>query len=332
MGIRKKKKRVQPLQDDSQVKLPPRSLVVRSGQVEKSVNALVKDLRWVMQPNTAGKLKEKNSNKLKDYLALAGPFRISHLMVVTSTEKHTNLKICKLPRGPTLSFHINQFALMSDVAASLAHPKSFGGLLYSSSPLLVLNNMPTDRNEYHLLTVALQNMFPSINVSDVKISQIRRVILFHYQEENDTIAFRHYAIDIHTTGLTKGVKKILSSKILPNLHDYQDISDYIHQTELAADSEVEDNEQIVTLPENAHGRKKKKVEKRAVKLTELGPRMELSLFKIQDSLCTGEVLYHRHVQKTPEEIELLKKKNLQKQVHEDLQDQEDMEIETDTSE
>jgi len=44
------------------------------------------------------------------------------------------------------------------------------------------------------------------------------------------------------------------------------------------------------------------VEKRAVKLTELGPRLKLRLTKVEEGVCTGKVLWHEFVHKSEEEI------------------------------
>jgi ribosome biogenesis protein SSF1/2 len=44
----------------------------------------------------------------------------------------------------------------------------------------------------------------------------------------------------------------------------------------------------------------------AVKLTEIGPRMRLCLIKVEEGFCSGEVLYHKHVTKTPEEVAALR--------------------------
>ncbi|KAJ1490117.1 hypothetical protein T484DRAFT_1777916, partial [Baffinella frigidus] len=43
-------------------------------------------------------------------------------------------------------------------------------------------------------------------------------------------------------------------------------------------------------------------EEAAVKLTEIGPRMNLTLMKVEDGFCSGEVLYHHHVENAPEEM------------------------------
>jgi ribosome biogenesis protein SSF1/2 len=52
----------------------------------------------------------------------------------------------------------------------------------------------------------------------------------------------------------------------------------------------------------------------AIRLHEIGPRLKLKLVKIEEGVCDGEVLYHDLIQKTPEELvvlrENLKKKKL----------------------
>lgn len=44
------------------------------------------------------------------------------------------------------------------------------------------------------------------------------------------------------------------------------------------------------------------------RLYEIGPRMKLMLIKIEEGLMTGEVMYHKFIQRTPEEIKALKEK------------------------
>ena len=44
---------------------------------------------------------------LKDFVHVAGPLGVTHFVIVSRTEQYINLKVCRLPRGPTLTFHIN---------------------------------------------------------------------------------------------------------------------------------------------------------------------------------------------------------------------------------
>lgn len=52
--------------------------------------------------------------------------------------------------------------------------------------------------------------------------------------------------------------------------------------------------------------------KSAIRLSEIGPRLKLKLFKIEEGICEGEVLYHDGIKKSSEEIikirEMLKTK------------------------
>ena len=49
------------------------------------------------------------------------------------------------------------------------------------------------------------------------------------------------------------------------------------------------------------------------RLKEIGPRLNLSLVKIEEGFEGGNVMFHAHVQKTPEELEALKKMRQSKQ-------------------
>ena len=44
---------------------------------------------------------------LKDFVQVAGPLGVTHFVIVSRTEQFINLKVCRLPRGPTLTFHLN---------------------------------------------------------------------------------------------------------------------------------------------------------------------------------------------------------------------------------
>lgn len=51
-------------------------------------------------------IKVQQKNVLKDFVAMAGPLGVTHLIMVSRTSDYANLKVCVLPRGPTLTFHI----------------------------------------------------------------------------------------------------------------------------------------------------------------------------------------------------------------------------------
>ena len=85
---------------------------------------------------------------------------------------------------------------------------------------------------------------------------------------------------------------------MPNLGKFEDVADFV----LSGDgydsaSEVDEDEKIeVRAPstvQEATG-----IQQRAVKLTEIGPRLRLELVKVEEGMCDGQILYHRYVQKT----------------------------------
>ncbi len=67
---------------------------------------LVKDMRKVMSPNTASRLRERKDNSLKDYVNLAGSLKVSHLLLFSQTERNVNLRVARLPHGPTLTLQV----------------------------------------------------------------------------------------------------------------------------------------------------------------------------------------------------------------------------------
>lgn len=50
--------------------------------------------------------------------------------------------------------------------------------------------------------------------------------MFNYNPETKLVDFRHYAIKAIPVGISRGVKKIVQSKI-PNLAKYEDISEFL---------------------------------------------------------------------------------------------------------
>jgi ribosome biogenesis protein SSF1/2 len=129
---------------------------------------------------------------------------------------------------------------------------------------------------------------------------------------------------------------------LPNLGKLQDIADYMiggedgegyvtdgvtSGSEAETDAEVEvidttagrvqsrkiraamaasddnDGDQDLQADETSAG-----VERRAVKLVELGPRMKLRLVKVEEGMCQGQVMWHEHVHKSKQEIKQLKER------------------------
>ncbi|KAG0357106.1 Brix domain-containing protein [Gamsiella multidivaricata] len=282
----------------------PKTFVMRSGEVGHSVMGLVNDIRRLMEPNTATKLRERKNNRLRDFVAVAGPLGVTHFVILSRTDHGTNLRIARVPRGPTLSFQIKTYSLAKDIAAMQKAPKS-PGLEFHVAPLLVLNNFG-DSNEMKLMSTVFQNMFPPINIQTMQLSEARRVVLLNYNSETKHIDFRHYNVSVKPVGISKSIKRVITTDV-PDLQGFEDISDYVLRGAFASESDVEDGpDSTVTLGQDYIGRNNRKQDQRAIKLVELGPRMELKLIKIQAGLCDGEVLYHDFIKRSPEELKAQK--------------------------
>lgn len=323
----------------------PRSMVLRIGLNMKnhSLTQLVRDMRNVMQPHTAIKLKERKSNKLRDFVVMAGPLNVSHLMIFSQSEAGTTqLRIARMSRGPTITFKVDNYSLCKDVRKIQRHPKSITGESkeYLNPPLLVLNGFTNPQSappHEKLLITTFQNMFPPIQPHSTKVSSVKRVLMIFKDQETGAIELRHYAIDAKPVEGSKSIKKLINAKTnihkrLPNLNRTSDVSELLTDPysigAFTSDSEVEE-ENIVDVTETSATTVKKdvstttsgisssaaetNVRKKAIKLTEIGPRLKLHLTKIEEGISTGKVLYHHNIKKSKKEQTELEQKHAERQ-------------------
>ena len=153
------------------------------------------------------------------------------------------LRICRFPRGPTMTFKVDNYTLSRDVRSSLKRQVTYEKQ-YLNHPLLILNGFSTNNEEngpgntdseeikrmsgreISLVASMFQNMFPSINVTTVKVNTIRRCVLINFDSKTQSMEFRHYTIKVVPVGMSKPLKKIVQGKV-PNLSRYQDMSEYM---------------------------------------------------------------------------------------------------------
>lgn len=116
----------------------PKSMVIRigAGEVGTSISQLATDVRRVMEPGTASRLKERKANRLRDYVTMCGPLGVSHLLLFSRSETgNTNLRVATTPQGPTLHFRVEKYSLARDVRRAQKHPLG-GGKEYITPPLV----------------------------------------------------------------------------------------------------------------------------------------------------------------------------------------------------
>ena len=129
--------------------------------------------------------------------------------------------------------------------------------------------------------------------------------------------------------LAEGPEKKRRKGGVPRLGKLSDVADMVldpdgqtsaSESEFETDAEVEVLEQKAGRAERRNGRdaRGKRVDekrarsdpsgqKRAIKLTELGPRMRLRLYKVEEGFCTGKVLWHESITKTKDEERKMEK-------------------------
>ncbi|KIK24980.1 hypothetical protein PISMIDRAFT_97708 [Pisolithus microcarpus 441] len=301
----------------------PKSFVVKHGQVGTSLAQLVRDLRKVMEPNTASRLKERKRNKLKDFFAMAPALKVTHLLALTLTDLAPSLRLVRLPVGPTFSFRVERYSLMKDVR-KISRSAPSQGLEYLTAPLLVLASFPapspTTPAHLPLLMKAFQSMFPPLSPKSMSLSGARRIVLIAYNAERGTIDFRHYIITVKPYGVSKRVRRVLEgtsqkssgsssmTRVL-DLGNERDVADFLlrkkgergpeseagyESAASSASSAAGDDGDAVSLADDYVGRNNRRGQKKAVKLNEVGPRLELRLVKITEGVPgkDGEVLYH----------------------------------------
>ncbi|KAF7359365.1 hypothetical protein MSAN_01279100 [Mycena sanguinolenta] len=289
----------------------PKSFIIKHGVVGHSIAQLVRDLRKVMEPNTASRLRERTRNKLKDYLTMAPALGVTHLLALTLTPVAPSLRIVRLSNGPTLSFRVERYSLMKDILNTARRPRNLG-MEYLSPPLLVLASFPppgpNTPPHLPLLMKSFQSLFPPLSPHTLPLASARRVVLVSYSPERGTVDIRHYVISVRPYGVSKRVRRVLegpssSSRAagggVLDLGNEKDVADFLLRKR-GAESVAGDD--VVDLADDYVGRGNKKGQRRAVRLDEVGPRLELRLVKITEGVPgkEGSVIYHEFVKKKQE--------------------------------
>ncbi|KAF4587882.1 Brix domain protein [Ophiocordyceps camponoti-floridani] len=292
-------------------------MVIRigAGEVGSSISQLTRDVRRVMEPGTASRLKERRGNKLKDYVVMCGPLGVTHLLLFSR-----------------------------DVQRVQKHALG-GGSEFLTPPLLVMDSLTRPNSDSksavpkHLETLAatvFRSLFPPINPTNTPLKTVRRVVLVKREAADDgtfIVNFRHYAITTRAAGLSRPLRRIKAAEKLmatkssrhskvPNLGKLEDIADYMMAegyatdatsgSEMESDAEVEileaTSKKVVTASKAAQAAgtapedEDDGVERVGVKLVELGPRMRLRLTKVEEGLCAGKILWHEYVRKSGAEL------------------------------
>lgn len=249
----------------------PHSFVIRRGDVGKYVDQLMQDFRTVMEPFTASNLKIRKKNVIKDFVSISATLNVSHLAIFTRTDKCPYFRLCRMPRGPTITYKIAEYTLTHDVISSMRKPH-VNSSLFHAAPLLVLNGFSNDEDiKFKLMTSMWRNMFPTIDIHKVQLGNIKRCVLLNYDQKSGLIDLRHYAIKVKPVGLTNTVRKLMTGKKVPDLGSFTSVEEAIERAQLAAFTESEgeadeqDESRHVTLSQKLNTRGNLQNEKSSIR-------------------------------------------------------------------
>ena len=238
----------------------PRCLAFRLGRSStgRSITELVSDLRAIFSPNTARKLREKRSNVLKDFVAVAGTLGITHLAAVVQAsgdDCSCQLRMMRLPAGPGLHFRLRSFVSQHDLRQATGNARQANGPEYSRAPLVIFSGFDQPEEEssqanetsnkdssvspfrvepqWMLVKTFLQAAFPDTQSSLPTTKDTpQRLLLFHLTRPSDgsepMLIVRHYLIQMKPSGLSDGMQRLLQQMRNPSHTQLDDSENVMH--------------------------------------------------------------------------------------------------------
>lgn len=304
-----------------------------------------------MYPYTAINLKESKMNSIKDFLSIVDVYGLSHMLMFTKTSKRAYVRLAKMPRGPTVTFRVEDYTLAADLfdytSNTIKKPTKPLTKSFNHMPLVIMNGFNSTKisQEYvepvNVAAMLIQSFFPPINLNEIQLKKCKRVVLFNLNFDEDLegkcipyVEFRHFDIDIEKHSIKKTISNIINNK-KTDLSKFHNISEYIlRQSGYTSCSDNEDpnlgvcsiikdeemKEEKVKVTKEGEEEDKDKIK---VKLIELGPRLNLKIHKIEEGFLKGNILFHSVMKKSKKEIkemmEKLKEKRKLKKARKEAQ-------------
>lgn len=261
--------------------------------------------------------------------------------MLTNTEKNSYIRFAKMPRGPTITFKIDDYSLAADIFAQQTKlhdekphrytPKPLTKS-FNHVPLIIMNGFNSNRitEDYvepvKVSAMLLQSFFPPLNLNEIQLKKCKRVVLFNLKfEETEAgpipmVEFRHFDIDIEKHSMKKTISNIINNKKL-DLSKFDNIADYIlKQSGFTDNSDNEDPnlgvcDVIQDEEMKSEKNKKENGDNIKIKLHEIGPRINFKIHKIEEGFLKGNVTFHSYMKKTKKDIkEMMEKIKIKKKL------------------
>ena len=223
----------------------PKSFVIHRSEISKDLKALEMNLREMMYPFTAMKLKEAGKAKIKEILHTTKNFGVTNLLMLNAKGKRNILKMAHIPDGPTFTFEVKSFSLNKDLQALLPRNKNIQ-LTQLGPPLAIIkgfgaDSAKVDKRSLQLLNAAFNNMFPKLSYfKKVNAGTFRRAVLFYYDAKRNTVEVRNYYIKRAFTGMNKNIKKMINANKIPDFSQMDDVADlFANEEAILSDSDID---------------------------------------------------------------------------------------------
>lgn len=237
------------------------TMVIHTGEVGTALKELESDMKKVLNPYSFMKLRVHRKNKLRDFTEVATPLGAKMMMLFRCQLDKTSLSLCRFPRGPTVYFDVLRYATIHDVHSAFPETTANYNKQARHVPFLVLSGFSSSDSDQVIVSM-FQGLFPAVRPGQENVSLMKRVVLVSKNEDN-SISLRHYKVS--SKNLNDGITGLLRGKI-PDLSEYNEIDDYIM--------------------ENVKASKKGK-QKCAIRLVEIGPRIDMTFNHLETAVFGG---------------------------------------------
>ncbi|MEN2498625.1 MAG: hypothetical protein MHMPM18_002905, partial [Marteilia pararefringens] len=219
--------------------------VIARGTLNHMLKELEKDIRSLFQPLTFCNFHTFANQKFRDIAKALPQLKATHLVAMSETSnKLSYIKIARSPSGPTLTFRIEQYALLQDIL-SLTHNSSkvpqvtLGKDFFTTShAFLITSGFSPEKKHQQLILGTLQNIFPTFDINDSDLKAFKRCAIFHIDPDTEEIDFRQYAVKRTQITDVKSFATVSQSKLF-NMASFSDISEVVPNLPLK--SQKDDN-------------------------------------------------------------------------------------------
>lgn len=289
---------------------------MKRSELSKDMKIFEQNLREMFYPFTAMKLKETKKLKVKNILYATKNFGADNLIFLSSKKSGNYMRLMRLPKGPSYSFKIKTYCLNQDLqrliprnkrinSQQLKIPmvicKGFQNFSESSDPKTISNE------NLKMIEKYFKGLFPSTKYFKQKNTKtFDRVVLFHFNKKANIFEIRNYYIKQTFTSINPNIKKMLNSNKIPDFSNFTDVGElFAEKKVILSDSDIDHlPDSKVEIEDRILGKEEKY--KVNVRLYEIGPRVTMSLFKIEEGFMKGEILYHSLIVKSEVEKEGLR--------------------------